>query len=149
CSRTAGHDGFAGLNVSPAPPAAELRRSAAAGCYQLVTTTTDRFGYTHLGTTPTKPEEALMSGTNRGVLALGLMAGALLPIRRLKATAAPAPAQKGPLGGELRAGEKYGFIIGPGGEAGYYGKVLAIDGGWVKVETYRLRVQGRLDPMDG
>ena len=90
-----------------------------------------------------------MSGSNRGWLALGLIAVDLIVIGIAKATPAPDPAQKGPLGGELRAGEKYGFIIGPGGEAGYYGKVLAIDGGWVKVETYRLRVQGRIDPMDG
>jgi hypothetical protein len=77
------------------------------------------------------------------------MAVALIAIGIAKATPAPDTAQKGPLGGELRAGKKFGFITGPGEEAGYYGKVLAIDRGWVKVETYRLRVQGRIDPMDG
>src|SRR5262249_49538106 len=86
-----------------------------------------------------------MSGSNRGWLALGLMAVALITISIAKAT----PAEKGPLGGELKVGEKYGFITGPGGETGDYGKVLAIDGGWVKVETYHLRVQGRIDPTDG
>src|SRR5262245_10632788 len=125
-----------------------VRRRGAA-CYQLVTNTTDCSGYTHLGTTHHKREEELMSRCSRGGLALGLMAVALIAIGIATATPAPDAARKGPLGGELTAGEKYGFIIGSGGEAGYYGKVLAIDGGWVKVETYRLRVQGRIDPMDG
>jgi hypothetical protein len=80
---------------------------------------------------------------------LGIALAALALLGMTGAAPAPAVPPKGPLGGELKVGGRYGFITGPGEESGYYGEVLAIDGGWVKVQTYRLRVQGRINPLDG
>ena len=90
-----------------------------------------------------------MYSIKRTWLVIAITTVALTILGMARATPAPVAPAKGPLGGELKVGQKYGFITGPGAETGYYGKVLKIDDGWIKVETYRLRVQGRIDPLDG
>jgi hypothetical protein len=74
---------------------------------------------------------------------LGLAGFAALCLTR--AGAAPAP-EKGPLNGELKVDGKYGFMLNQTAERGYYGKVLAIDGSWVKMESYALTPTGKEDP---
>jgi hypothetical protein len=87
-----------------------------------------------------------MSPTKRLIPVLALAVLGFAALWFTSAGAAPAPEPRGPLGGELKVDGKFGFIISPSGELGYYGKVLAIDGSWVKIDSYRLTLTGKEEP---
>ena len=88
-----------------------------------------------------------MSTIKRALPVVALAALAFATLWFTSAGAAPAPEPRGPLGGELKVDSKYAFLFGIDTEQGYYGKVLAIDGNWVKIESYRIKATGKEDPQ--